>query len=200
MLLRMRRRPPERQCIFIARLRFADHGADRLDDVLVAGAAAQIARQAFADLVVGRERIFLDQIGRGHQHARRAEAALQGVMLVERLLQRVQLPMRAEALDRLDAAAVGLHREHQAGAHAVAVDQHRAGAAHAVLAADMGAGQPERVAQEIGEQQARLDRASAGGAVHGDCDVARRSCGAPCARRQAASSARPVSTPTRWRR
>ena len=33
-----------------------------------------------------------------------------------------------------------LHRKHQAGAHRLAVDDHRAGAADAVLAADMGAG------------------------------------------------------------
>ena len=66
-----------------------------------------------------------------------------------------------------------LHGEHQAGAHAVAVDQHRAGAAHAVLAADMRAGEPERVAQEIGEQQARLDRSLVGRAVDRHLDRAR---------------------------
>ena len=50
-----------------------------------------------------------------------------------------------------------LHREHQAGARAAAVDQHRAGAAHAVLAAEMRAGEAELVAQEIGERQPGLD-------------------------------------------
>ena len=52
--------------------------------------------------------------------------------------------------------ALGLHREHQAGARRHAVDLHGAGAADAVLAADMGAGGAEDVAQEIAEQQARL--------------------------------------------
>ena len=151
---------------------FADDGADRLDDVLVAGAAAQIARQAFADVVVGGERIFSQQIGRRHQHARRAEAALQSVMLVKQFLQRVHLPDAAEAFDRLDAAAIGLHREHQASARAVAVDQHGAGAADAVLAADMGAGEPERVTQEIGEQQPRLHGGPVRRAVDGDADLA----------------------------
>ena len=56
-----------------------------------------------------------------------------------------------------DLAAVGLHREHQAGAHRRAVDDHGAGAAHAVLAADMGAGQPQIVAQAIRQRQPRLD-------------------------------------------
>jgi hypothetical protein len=36
-----------------------DDRAERADDVLVAGAAAQIARQALADLGIGRERVFL---------------------------------------------------------------------------------------------------------------------------------------------
>ena len=67
------------------------------------------------------------------------------------------------------AVAVGLHREHQAGAHRRAVEQdHRAGAAYAVLAADMRAGQPQIVAQEIAQQQARLDLRSIGRAVDGD--------------------------------
>ncbi len=54
-------------------------------------------------------------------------------------------------------AALGLHRQHQAGAHRGAVDDDGAGAADAVLAADMGAGQPQVVAQAVGERQPRLD-------------------------------------------
>ena len=176
----------------------ADDGADRFDDVLVAGAAAQIAGKTFADVVVRGERIFSQQIGRRHQHARRAESALQGMMLVKRFLQRIHLPDAAEAFDRLDAAAVGLHREHQAGARAVAVDQHGAGAADAMLAADMGAGQAQRVTQEIGKQQARLHGGAVGCAVDGDADFASFAHVAlSSARRQAAASARPVSTPAR---
>ena len=56
--------------------------------------------------------------------------------------------------------SVGLHREHQAGAHRLAVEEDRAGAADAVLAADVRAGQAELVAQEVAQQQARLDLAS----------------------------------------
>ena len=49
-----------------------------------------------------------------------------------------------------------LHRERQAGARRRAVDLHGAGAAHAMLAADMRAGRAQHMAQEIAEQQARL--------------------------------------------
>ena len=62
-----------------------------------------------------------------------------------------------QRLDRLDVAALGLRREHQAGAHGAAVELHGAGAADAVLAADVRAAQAERVAQEVGQQQAVVD-------------------------------------------
>ena len=60
-----------------------------------------------------------------------------------------------EPFDRGDLVPDRGDREHQAGAHRAAVDQDRAGAADAVLAADVGAGQPEVVAQRVGQQPAR---------------------------------------------
>ena len=62
-----------------------------------------------------------------------------------------------DALDGQDLVAVRLHRQHQAGARGAAVEQDGAGAADAVLAAEMRAGEAELVAQEIGERQAHLD-------------------------------------------
>ena len=95
---------------------------------------------------------------RGEDHRRRAIAALHAVGLAERVLQRRQLARpRRQALDGGDGVAVGLHREHQAGAHRRAVDQHRAGAADAVLAAGMRAGEQELVAQAVEQARARLD-------------------------------------------
>ena len=52
-----------------------------------------------------------------------------------------------------------------------AVDVDGAGAAVARVAADVGAGQPEVVAQEVDEQEARLDVRLVGLAVDGDRDV-----------------------------
>ena len=76
--------------------------------------------------------------------------ALQRVMVLERLLQLVELAVGAgERLHGLHLAALGLHRERQARAHRGAVDLHGAAAADAVLAADMGAGRAERMAQEV---------------------------------------------------
>src|SRR6516164_4373646 len=64
----------------------ANHRADCFDNVLIAGAAAEIAREPFANLVVGRERVLADEIGCRHQHAGCAEPALQRMMLAKRLL------------------------------------------------------------------------------------------------------------------
>ena len=68
----------------------APHGPD---DVLVSGAPAQVALEPFPDLLVVRMRVGAQQVGRGHDHPRRAVAALERVLGVERLLQRVPLPV-----------------------------------------------------------------------------------------------------------
>ncbi len=128
-----------------------------------------------------------------------AEAALQAVGVAEGLLQRVELAVAAgQPLDGGELVAVGLDRQHQAGAHRLAVDEHRAGAADAVLAADVGAGEAELVAQEVGEQQPRLDLALVGPAVDRHLDRVAAHRPSP-ARRQASVRARRVSTRARCR-
>ena len=132
--------------------------ADRGHDVLVAGTAADVALDRVADLVVGRVAVAGEQVGRGHDHARRAEAALQAVLLPEGGLERVEL-VRAggHALDGGDGGAVGLDGEHRARLHGAAVDVDGAGAALAGVAADVGAGQVEVLADGLDEQPSRLD-------------------------------------------
>ena len=62
-----------------------------------------------------------------------------------------------EALDGAHVGAVAGHRVGDARARDLAVDLHRAGAADAVLAADMRAGEQQLLAQEVGEMRARRD-------------------------------------------
>src|SRR5579864_3608669 len=70
-------------------------GGDRLDDIVIAGAAADIALELLADGVVVEVVTFAaDHIDRGHDHAWRAVAALQTVVLAKRLLHRMQLRLR----------------------------------------------------------------------------------------------------------
>ena len=75
-------------------------GANRLDDVLVAGASAEIRRQDIEKLIVGDVRLALQHRRREHQEPRRAEAALQAVVLHEGALQRMQRVARWPILRR----------------------------------------------------------------------------------------------------
>src|SRR5690349_6793326 len=54
---------------------------DRLHDIDVAGAAAQVAGEPLADLLLGGLWVLLDELENRHQHAGRAEAALQAVLV-----------------------------------------------------------------------------------------------------------------------
>ena len=124
-------------------------GGDGVDDLGVAGAAAEVAGDRLADVLVDR-RAALVEIGAGrHEHARRADAALGAAVLQECLLERVQATGRREALDRQDRLALDLRQRHQAAVDDLTVDQHRAGAALALAAALLGAGQTEVLAQRV---------------------------------------------------
>ena len=76
-------------------------------------------------------------------------------MRVEGLLERGQLAVAGQPLDRPDLRAVGLDGEHHAALHRLAVEMNGARAAVPGVAADMGAGQPEVVADEVHEQAPR---------------------------------------------
>src|ERR671925_612842 len=121
--------------------------ADGLDDVLVAGAAAEVALEPAPDLRLGEPvAVRAEELDAAHDHARRAEAALERVVLPEGLLERMELAALREALDRRDLAAVGLDGEHGARLHRVPVEVDRAGAAEGRVAADLRPGKPEVVA------------------------------------------------------
>ena len=76
-------------------------------------------------------------------------------------------PVSVKPFDGDDLGAVGLHRQHQAAAHDRAIDAHRAGAADAMLAAEMRAGEAQLGAQEIDQVLAHRHRARDALAVDG---------------------------------
>src|SRR4029453_1407642 len=116
----------------------------------------QIAGQHVTDLLVARQRVLLQSIGTGCQHSRRAEPALQPVMLAERLLQWAQRIDRTHAFDGVDPRAIRMHSERQARPNAVTVDKDGPPTPHPMLTADMGAGEAERVAEKVRQQQPGL--------------------------------------------
>src|SRR5439155_17977363 len=144
---------------------------DGADDVGVAGAAAQITGEPGADLDLRAGAAAANQVARADQHARRAEAALHRVAAMEAVAQGGDDRIGGEAFEAVDLALVAGNRQRQAGTRRLAVDQHRAGAAYAVLAAEMGRGQVVPVAQKIGERQARRDILGEVGTVEAEADA-----------------------------
>jgi len=106
-------------------------------------------------------RIAVEQVGRRHDHAARAIAALSRLLIDEGLLQRVRLVERAEPFERGHLVSLDRAYRRHAGASSRAVDQHRAGAALRQAAAVFGAIELEIVAQHVEQRRVRLgiDRA-----------------------------------------
>ena len=145
---------------------------DRFDDIVVAGAAADVAVKVMAYLGLRRFRVFLEQGRRRHHHPRRAKAALQPVVILKRLLDGAERAIGGRLpFDGLDFGAIGLDREHGAGFDRIAVHMDHTGAALAGVAAHMGAGQFQIIAQEMHQQRAALDLSRRGFAVHGHLDL-----------------------------
>src|SRR6267378_4499536 len=183
-------------------LRYALRGElHRLDDLLVAGAAAQVPADRIADLLFGRARVRIQQALGRDQHARGAVAALQAVRLAEAVLQHAHRPVRlGETLDGGDAVAVRLHCVHEAGAHGLPVEHHRARAADAVLAADVRAGEEKVFAQPVDQREARRHPGGSRLAVDLDGNSVKRLAHRLLALSRASRSARAASTPARCRR
>src|SRR5215475_2888127 len=130
---------------------------DRLHDVDVPGAATEVAGDGLANLRLARVRISREERAAGHHHAGRAVAALEPVLLPEALLQRMELAIPLQSLDRLHLVAVGLDREEGTGFDRHAVEQNGTRPAVGGVAPDVRTGQAQRLAQEVNEQQSRLD-------------------------------------------
>src|SRR3954452_13133427 len=82
----------------------AGHGlgacGNRLDDVVVAGAATDIALELLPNRVLVEARaLAVDDVDGGHDHSGGAEPTLQAVMLAKSLLHRVELSVERDSLD-----------------------------------------------------------------------------------------------------
>src|SRR5262245_1665355 len=73
---------------------------DGFDDVLVAGAATDVAVETVADLFARRIGVACEQLPRCDDHPGRAVSALESVSFPEPFLDRVQFAVLREALDR----------------------------------------------------------------------------------------------------
>ena len=78
---------------------------DRHDDLVVAGASAEIARESGSDLFLRRVWVTLEQRRGRDDEAGGAETALESAVFDEGLLNGVQLALRGDALDGGDLVA-----------------------------------------------------------------------------------------------
>ena len=91
-------------------------GENRLYDVVIARAAAEIAFKFFADrFLVETVLVALDDTDGAHHHAGGAETALQGMVFTKRFLHGMQFVAVGEAFDRRDVGAFELTGEDRAG-------------------------------------------------------------------------------------
>src|SRR5262249_256626 len=97
----------------------------------------------------------LEQRRRREDHPRGAEAALRAILLVEGGLDPGHVLRGAQPLERGDRRAVQRGERGQAGAPRLAVDQNGAGPAAALLAAGLGAGDSELLAENVEQRGER---------------------------------------------
>ena len=105
------------------------------------------------------------------RNAWRAIAALRRAEIGERVLQRMQAAVGRQALHGRDVTAVAVDAEHQTRQHRLSVEQHRARAALAELAAVFRAGQIQVLTQHLEERLVRGERDLGRLAVDGEGDV-----------------------------
>jgi len=132
------------------------HPPDRPHDAVVAGAAAQVARQLKPHLAVVGAGQPQHDVARRHQHARRAVAALQRVLGRERQAQRCRHLVVLQPFDAAHLAPGAVGGVGDAGTRWLPVQQDRARAANPVLAAQVRAGEQQALAQEVGQMGAWL--------------------------------------------
>src|SRR4051794_5519365 len=112
--------------------------------------------------------IALEQLDAGHDHPRRAIAALQPVLLPKTFLHRMQFSIRGEPLDGRDLAIFGLHRKQGARLDRFAIEQDRACAANGSFATDVRARELAMLAQVVHQQHARFNFVGLFGSVYLD--------------------------------
>src|SRR5262245_6750276 len=147
---------------------------DRVDDLGIRGAAAEVAGEVVPDLILVRVGMRIEQLRCHQQEARRAIAALEGAGLDEGFLYRMKR-LRARISERLHRAHLGAIDEGgqvEAAGDGCPVHQHGAAAAHALPAALARARQVEFALQYLDEIVMRLDLGRDLFAIEGEADRA----------------------------
>src|SRR5262249_36424289 len=98
-----------------------------------------------------------------------------------------------ESLDSCDLRPFAQDGIGDAGSRGLPIDEQRARAAGALLAAQMSAGQAQALAQQVGEIQARLDVLENRNAIHGELDRAHQAIAWAAGGARAVAGTRPLT-------
>src|SRR6056297_2298435 len=148
---------------------------DRLDNVVISRAATDIALKIMPYLGFARLGILLEQRMRAHHHTRRAETALQAVMILKRLLHMVERAIGlAHPLDGGDLGPFSFARKDRTGLYRLAIHMHETGAALAGVASPMGAGETQIFPPEVNKKRPALYFSGDVLAVHSHADLRHR--------------------------
>ena len=136
--------------------RFGGSCENRRNLTVIIATPAEIAGQRAAGLRFSRLGIFHEQrLGR-HELTGSAEAALRPVMLDKGVLQRIEFVALGQAFDGQNLFAFHPDGQLAAGIQ-LRPDNDSAGAAFAAIAADLGAGETQVIAEDLGQGPAVLD-------------------------------------------
>src|SRR5689334_7642345 len=92
--------------VAILRTRLCRGSLHRVDDVLVTGAAAQVAFESVANFLFGGVGVVGEQLPGAQNHAGRTEAALQSVLVPECFLDRIEAAICREPFDGQDFSSI----------------------------------------------------------------------------------------------
>src|ERR1700682_3340523 len=119
--------------------------------------AAKVATQSASQLLWCRMRMFVQKSLTSDYEARRAKAALLGIIINERLLHRMQLVAIHQSLDCRNRLPLRLEGQHGARVNGFAVHNDSAGAAACAIAHTLCTGQFQFVPQRVEQRHAGLD-------------------------------------------
>src|SRR5215813_5519859 len=140
---------------------------DRLDNVVIPGASADVAFELLPDRRLIRFAEAARDVERDHHHTRGAVAALKGMVLPKGRLHGMEWrARRGKALDGGNSRPLALQCEHRARLHRQTVYMYDAGTTLRRIAADMGAGETQMLSEKLHEHRSPFDVAAGGTTVY----------------------------------
>jgi hypothetical protein len=131
---------------------------NRLHNVVIARAAANITLELFADrMLVECVSLAVYNINGRHNHARRAKTALKAMVFTKGSLHGVEVIRRPDTFDRRNGCTVASNRQCCAALNGTAIDMNNTRTALAGIAAHMRSGQVKMLPQKLGEKGPRID-------------------------------------------